>query len=473
LTPDVSRTVGAAEEAIRELNAVAQPGLQALARVLLRSEAIASSKVEGMQADARSLARAEARSDLGYSIGHEARDVLANVDAMQLAMEEAAAAPTLTLNQILDTQAALLARALNADRIAGVVRDQQNWIGGNDYNPCGAEFVPPPPNEVAPLLDDLNTFCNDNLLTPLVQAAYAHAQFETIHPFIDGNGRTGRALVQVILRRRGLARAYVPPISVVLAADKEAYIGGLVAFREGRENEWIAVFANATARAAELASSYLVRVQDLQDLWRERLGVVGVRSDAASWRVIDILPGHPIISVPVAVAATGRAKAAIQQAVDQLTDAGVLEPLSSGKRNRQWEAIGLLPLAEDFETLRVARAPSDLENLLAAKYAQAVLSAYRDIVHLGEELVPELRAAAERGRGPADLRRTAEQWVLRALAWADDPNGPLTDGERAAFARLSVLSPPGYADLAQAVVANLGALRAVRDKVEPLAEAAG
>lgn len=467
LDAHVARAVGAAEQAIRELNTVAEPGLQALARLLLRSESIASSKVEGMQADARALARAEARSDLGYSVSSQQADVLANVEAMELAMEEATNAPLLELPHILATQGALLARAVNADRIAGVVRTEQNWIGGNDFNPCGADFVPPPAKEVGTLLDDLVAFCNDTALPPLVQAAYAHAQFETVHPFVDGNGRTGRALVQVILRRRGLAPNYVPPISVVLAADTSRYIAGLVAFREGRESEWINVFADAAARAADLAATYLVRVQELQRLWRERLDKVGVRSDAAAWKVIDILPGRPIISVPVGVEATGRAKAAVQQAVEQLVHAGVLEPISTGKRNRQWEAIGLLALSEDFETLKVARAPSDLEHMLAAKYAQAVLSAYRDIVNTGDDLRSQLQHGVYRGRSPSEIRELAAVWIERSLLWANDPNGPLTEEEREAFQPVPPGPPAKNLSIQSVVAANLDALRAVRDKVEP------
>jgi Fic family protein len=297
------------------------------------------------------LALAEARSDLGYSIGNEAVEVLANIDAMQLAVDEGTTAETLTLDHLLATQRVLLARAINADRIAGVIRTRQNWIGGNDYNPCGAKFIPPPPEHVTPLLDDLIAFCNDESLPPLAQAALAHAQFETIHAFEDGNGRTGRALVQMLLRWRGIAPDYVPPISIVLAADKGRYIEGLIAFREGRENEWLETFAVAAARAGELAASFLIQVQELQATWREQLAGVGVRSDAAAWRIIDVLPGHPVISIPVAVAATGRAKAAVQQAVEMLVKAGVLLPLSTGKRNRQWEAAGLLDLSAPFETL--------------------------------------------------------------------------------------------------------------------------
>jgi Fic family protein len=348
---EVAGAVSTAEEAIRQLNAVAQPGLQPLARLLLRTESIASSKVEGMQVDARSLARAEARSDLGQTIGADVVEVLANIDAMELAIADATAAETLRLDHIAEAHHKLLASAPNADKIAGVIRSQQNWIGGNDFNPCGATFIPPPPENVEPLLADLIGFCNAETLPPLAQAAYAHAQFETIHPFVDGNGRTGRALVQVILRRRWLAADYVPPISVVLAADKPRYLQGLVDFREGRENDWLHNFANAAARAAELAAAYLTRVQRLQDDWREAVAPLRLRSDAAAWRVIDALPAHPIISQPVAVEATGRSRPVVQQAINQLVAVGVLFPLSESRRNRQWEAAELLDLSADFEAL--------------------------------------------------------------------------------------------------------------------------
>ena len=135
-----------------------------------------------------------------------------------------------------------------------MLREQQNWIGGNDYNPCGAAFVPPPPEEVTRLLGDLVRFADDDALPPIVQAAFAHAQFETIHPFEDGNGRTGRALIQILLLRRGLASTFVPPISIVFAQRKDAYIGGLTSYREDRLADWIESFAGAAARAATLAS---------------------------------------------------------------------------------------------------------------------------------------------------------------------------------------------------------------------------
>jgi Fic family protein len=303
-----------------------------------------------MQVDARTLARAEVSSDIGQKAAPTALEVIGNIDAMQLAIENATAEESVGVDQIVAIHRALLEQAPNA-HIAGRIRTEQNWIGGNDYNPCGADFVPPPPEEVERLLGDLCRFCSDDRLPPLVQAAIAHAQFETIHPFEDGNGRTGRALVQVLLRRRHLAPAYVPPISVILAANKERYISGLTAYREGRVEAWLEVFAVAAARAAHLASQYLNAVASLQEQWRSMVRQSSrIRADAAAWKIIDVLPAQPIVTVPAAVARVERTKPAVNQAIGQLVAAGVLIPISESKRNRAWEAIGLLDLLIRLES---------------------------------------------------------------------------------------------------------------------------
>jgi Fic family protein len=345
---ETAGVISDAEAAIHALNAGYVPALAPLARLLLRTESIASSKVEGMQADARTLAHAEARDATGTPPGRDVAEILANIDAMQLAIEEAASG-VLTIKTITDIHRALMEHAPNP-QLAGVVRSTQNWIGGNDYNPCGAAFVPPPPELVAALLTDLLTFCEDDGLPPLVQAAIAHAQFETIHPFVDGNGRTGRALVQVLLRRRGLAPRYVPPLSVALASDRDGYIRGLVDFRDGHDAAWIERFATASARSARLAAGYLERVADLQTRWREDLDRSSTpRSDSASRLLIDLLPAHPVITVAIGVAATGRTRPAVAQAFKQLIEAGVIRPLGTSRRNRAYESDGLLDLLADLE----------------------------------------------------------------------------------------------------------------------------
>jgi len=349
LPGDVAGVVSDAEKAISDLNRAAGLELMPLARLLLRTESIASSKVEGMQVDARSLARAEANQETGRRVSPGAAEILASIDAMQLSLERAADLEGVRPADLLDIHRVLLERTPNS-QIAGRVRTTQNWIGGNDYNPCSAAFVPPPPGEVDRLLDDLCAFVNDVALPPLVQAAIAHAQFETIHPFEDGNGRTGRALVQVVLRRRGLTPAFVPPISVVLARDKDRYLKGLTLFREDQLAEWIERFAAAAAEAATLAAHYTLRVGRLQDEWRTRLQEhSNPRADAAAWSLIAALPAHPIVTVPVAVAATQRTKPAVANAIDQMEAAGILVRFTESARNRAWEAEGLLDLIVGLE----------------------------------------------------------------------------------------------------------------------------
>jgi Fic family protein len=305
-----------------------------------------------MQLGVRELARAEARVESGRPASATAIEVLANIDAMVLAMDEAALVDRFGLPEILAIHHRLMERAENK-HVAGRLRTHQNWIGGNDYNPCGADFVPPPPEEVDRLLADLCEAINDDRLPPLVQAALVHAQFETIHPFDDGNGRTGRALIQVILRRRGVAPSYVPPISVALAAAKDRYITGLTRFRfhEDGIGEWIEHVAGATARAAHLAKAYLEAVEALSTTWREQLAAspAAPRRGAAAWAVLDVLPAHPMITGPVAAAATGRAKSAIYQAIEQLEGAGVLIALSESRRNQTWEVANLLDLIAGLE----------------------------------------------------------------------------------------------------------------------------
>src|ERR1019366_4842494 len=354
----VAGTVSDAEGAIRALNTAAGPALKPLARLLLRTESIASSKVEGLQVGVRELAKAEARTATGGKSSPTAREILANIDAMILAVDQAAGARKFGVPEIVAIHERLMAHAPN-EKIASVIRTRQNWIGGNDYNPCGADFVPPPPEQVSRLLNDLCHAINDERLPPLVQAAIVHAQFETIHPFADRNGRTGRALVQVIFRRRRLAPDYLPPISVVLAKARKRYIAGLTAFRGAGTEAWIEQFADATARATWLADAYLKALRVLAEDWRAALKAspAAPRRDAAAWAILDILPAHPVITVPTAVAGSGRNAMSVYQGLELLVAAGVLTPLSSARRHMAWEVRGLLDLIEGMETGEIGSVP--------------------------------------------------------------------------------------------------------------------
>jgi len=353
MSSGVAAAVSEAETAIQSLNRHAEPALAPLARLLLRTESIASSKIEGLQVGIRQLARSESKLETGGEASATVQEVLGNIDAMQLAVDEASHVDHFTVDHLVGIHDWLMTRAPNA-HLAGRIRTDQNWIGGNDYNPCGADFVPPPPEMVTEGLTDLCDAIASDEFSPLVQAALIHVQFETIHPFEDGNGRTGRTLIHVVLRRRGVAKSYVPPISVVLANDRDRYIDGLTDFRHDRVEAWIEHFAVATAQAAALAASYLDEVTSLMGAWRDKLAEgAAPRADAAAWAVIDVLPAYPVITLPTATAATGRAKSSVNQAIEQLAECGVLDPLSTSKRNRSWEAVGLLDLLEELEAGRM------------------------------------------------------------------------------------------------------------------------
>jgi Fic family protein len=323
---------------------------EALARILLRAEAVASSRIEGLEVGARRLLRAEAAIDMGEQpTDVTAAEVLGNVEAMASAVQQIAQGDPITVNILLDFHKRLLS-GTQLETYAGRIRSEQNWIGGSDYNPCSATFIPPPPECVPDLLEDLCSFCNDDTLPAVAQAAMAHSQFETIHPFVDGNGRTGRALIHFILRRRGLATRVLPPVSLVLATWANDYVDGLQATRyrgpasstaaQNGIDLWVARFAAACLRAVADASDFERRSQLLQEEWRAKLGPV--RANSATDLLLRALPGAPLLTVKSATALIGRTFPAVNDAIKRIAAAGVLRPISLGRRNRAFEATAVI-----------------------------------------------------------------------------------------------------------------------------------
>jgi Fic family protein len=351
--------VADAERAVERLNRKTR-GLvdsEAVARLLLRAEAVASSKIEGLEVGARRLLKAQVVAALGGDPSDvTATEVLNNIEAMRWAVDSLAEVKQITVDHLLGIHARLLA-GTSLEQHAGTLREQQNWIGGSSYNPCSAAFVPPPWERVRDLLEDLCEFCNGEELPAIAQAALAHAQFETIHPFIDGNGRTGRALIHVILRRRGLAPVVVPPVSLMLATWSQDYVNGLTATRyrsdaSSREateglDSWVGLFAAAMTRAVADAETYEQRVTEVQAVWREALGKV--RANSAVDVLVNTLPGAPVITVQSAAALIGRSDQAVNEAIPRLVDAGVLTQTTVGRRNRAFEALDLIDAFTDLE----------------------------------------------------------------------------------------------------------------------------
>lgn len=347
LPASTSRLLHEADEAVRELNRDLPgiAGLEAMARQLLRQESVASSRIEGLVMSQRRLAKA-AVADEDQFRDTSAEAILANIRAMEHAIAVTSEAGDISTASIVDIHRVLLEETRDA-HIAGVVRTSQNWIGGNNFNPRGAAFVPPPEDDVPRLLDDLARFMNRSDLSPTLQAAIAHAQFETIHPFADGNGRTGRCLIHVVYKRAKLAERFVPPVSLVLATEGDAYVRGLTAYRDAREVEWYADFALTVIRSCRAARQLAQQIADLQRDWLEKAG--NPRRDSAARRLIDVLAGQPILRVHHVIQLTNSSESAAHNAIKTLSDAGVLKQVTVGRRNRAYEAVGLLSLMDTFE----------------------------------------------------------------------------------------------------------------------------
>jgi Fic family protein len=276
---------------------------------------------------------------------------------MESAIELADQGRDITLSDLLGIHQILMERS-PTPKLGGVIREEQNWIGGSSYNPCNAAFVPPPAEFVRELLEDLTVYVNGDDHPALVQAAIAHAQFETIHPFADGNGRTGRALIHIILRRRGVAPSFVPPISLVLATWVDDYISGLTAFRHlhpaGSPDRstachiWLRTFAGATLRACSDAQAYAARIDDLVEHWRSALGTI--RQGSAMDLLLDVLPGVPLLTVESAARLTDRSDVAAGAAVNRLAETGILVQRNIGRqRYRIFEAPEVLDLFTSLE----------------------------------------------------------------------------------------------------------------------------
>ena len=236
-------------------------------------------------------------------------EVLGNIEAMEASIRLAAGGGQLRTADLLEIHSRLMAASAHP-HLGGWVRDVQNWIGVSAYTPVGASYIPPPGEEVSDLLEDLIAYVNRSDIPPLIQAGIAHAQFETIHPFADGNGRAGRALIHAVLRRRGLAPVFVPPISAALARSPNTYFDGLATYRylgaaddparDHAAEQWLEVFLDATYDACHEAQRYLSAISALEADLRARAGPI--RRGSAADLLLGLLPARPVFTVTSAAA---------------------------------------------------------------------------------------------------------------------------------------------------------------------------
>lgn len=340
LTPAPStEPASAAEVASRELSRLdAELGerVASFAPILLRSEAASSSQIENITASARAIFSAE----LGAKTSRNAELVGANTRAMTAAIE---LADTLTPDAIARMHEVLMSG--QPRHTPGRWRDEAVWIGRRSDSPIGAEFVAPHHSRIETLLDDLTAFARRSDTAPLVSVAIAHAQFETIHPFSDGNGRTGRALAQAMLRNRGVTRNVAVPVSAGLLADVEGYHRALTSYREGDVSPIVTAFADAAMRAVANTRALVAELDQIRAGWDTRLNV---RRSSNAWRLLDILLRRPVLSSAAAAAELGVQQPNVYPPLAALVDAGILKSKAEHQLGPFWRSDEVLAAVDQF-----------------------------------------------------------------------------------------------------------------------------
>lgn len=328
-----------AEDAATELarfDAAAEHSLGTLTAVLLRSESASSSQIEQITASARAIAEAELT-------GSGTANAVVVVDNMHAMTDALTGADSLTADKIAEIQRVLLDR--HSPSMVGW-RTEPVWIGGSGSTPVTADYVAPDHRLISAAIDDLVRFAARDDLPLLPQIAIAHAQFETIHPFTDGNGRTGRAIVQLLLRSKGLTRTATVPISGGLLVEKDHYFEALGRFREGDAGAIVDQFDHASLRAVHQGRRLATRITELRGTWRE---TIQARSHSAAWKVIDLLPAHPVVDAETVARETGIHPNNVRRSVAPLVEAGILVGSQHHKSHKYlYRSPAILDLLDDY-----------------------------------------------------------------------------------------------------------------------------
>ena len=334
-----SDTLALADEASAEIarfDAEMGADIAPYAPLLLRSESAASSRIENLTASAKAIALAE----IGDPTKKNANIIVANTRAMQAAL---ALAEQLDEQAILDMHAALLGGS--HPEWVGHWRTEQVWIGGSNYGPHGASYVPPHHDRVPAAMVDLVAFMRRVDLPTLAQATVAHAQFETIHPFPDGNGRTGRSLIHSLLRARGLTRTVTVPVSAGLLTDTESYFDSLTAYRSGAPETIVELLADAAFRAVGNGRTLVADLAAVRADWADR---IVVRKGASAHRLADLLLRQPVVDSAIVQRELGVAATNANTAIEHLEERDILTKVSGNYRNRKWAAPQVLAALDDF-----------------------------------------------------------------------------------------------------------------------------
>jgi len=299
----------------------------------IRKEAVLSSQIEGTQSSLSDLLLFEMEGAPGVPLD-DVREVSNYVAAMEHGLKRLRDGFPLCNRLICEIHEKLLSKGRGAERKPGEFRTSQNWIGGT--RPGNARFVPPPPDRLADCLGSFEKFLNDDPeRTPtILKAAMAHVQFETIHPFLDGNGRLGRLLITLLLCHEKVMREPLLYLSLYFKQNRKAYYDLLQRVRiDGDWESWVAYFVDAIQETSRQAVSSANRLSEIIRKDRNTVQSMG-RISGSAYRVFDLMAERPLLSIPVACRRTGLVPNTVTKVMGVLREAGVIKEITGQKRNR-------------------------------------------------------------------------------------------------------------------------------------------
>ncbi len=340
LSGPLAAGVAEAEAAIARFDERIGTRLANFALIALRTEAASSSQIENLSAAASSIAIAEHAVPSSSPRKPNADLIAANVATLTAAM---AGEGIIEAAQVIEIQRVLLLDS--APHLTGEFREEQVWIGGDAYSPHGATHVAPHHERVPAAVDDFIRFANRQDLGALAHIAVSHAQFETIHPFRDGNGRTGRVILQRMLRNAGLTRKAILPLSAGLLTNTERYFESLNSYRTGEIEPIVSTFVDATFQSLDNANRLAEDLTAVRHSWNE---AVSARADSTIWPLLDYCIGRPAVTASSAAADLGVSTVAAQNAIDRLAEIGILRQNSPARRNRIWLVSDVLDAVDQF-----------------------------------------------------------------------------------------------------------------------------
>ncbi|MDY7079586.1 MAG: Fic family protein [Chloroflexota bacterium] len=333
---EMTRLLSDADRALGRLDGVATvlPNPNLFVAMYVRHEAVLSSQIENTQSTLEDLLQFEAERKIQGHRPKDVEEVVNYVAAMNHGMQRLGELP-LSLRLLREIHAKLLEGTRGSERNPGEFRTTQNWIGSQGCNLQDAEYVPPPSHEMHKALDNLEKFLHDRSSLPvLIHCGLAHAQFETIHPFLDGNGRVGRLLITLLLCERGILQRPLLYLSYYLKAHRAQYYDRLTAVRhDGDWEGWLRFFLRGVYEVSQAATETARSILQLRESHRQLI-IERLSGTANGLKLLDHLFEHPVISIRDAQQELECAYVTANNVVNQLVDLNILKEITGQERNR-------------------------------------------------------------------------------------------------------------------------------------------